>query len=237
MIEAAEKLLHPDVECDKRFDRLAIYSQLLGLPERRYPRDFAEFSAHVFLPGDLVTSMGDMVMESEKAYKEKEQIIDWDRSSQKYIAGIPTTGNDHFVPVPKEQWDSIYFGKKALFEYHVHPRVHFFNAHGILFSPDDMALFYSYPRYSYIHAVMTSCGGSFVFQTQRASKLPFSSEYRYRHIRRMIKDPDVDFLVHGHRWKQLGYGLYLWFPKEVIENRNPMSEGISLTRYDLVRYR
>lgn len=221
-------------------DPLAVYAQLVGVPERRYP-ELDEFPPDLLLPMEAIGSFFDNVVRTSQDGKERYQTIQWDEQHQIFEPNRSVVEVGRFgviVRPPKE-----FFGRKDLLMYHTHP----------LFKPDpslsgdfsqvDVAELRSNPRLAYIWGVGSEVGGVFVFQTRQSAALPFSSTARFygellleffvRPYSILSNYQDENFLMDpddttigmirrqslsiDHKVDYLearGYGCYLWKPDE-----------------------
>lgn len=170
------------VESEKKLsgDTLSVYSQILGLPERRYPTA-NEFPKTLTLDPHL---LGDFLKARKQTVKdglERSQSVSWDEKSNKFKTDELKVGTNTTTGLNDLEFRAflarVFFGNKPLFEFHTHSSKG--SEHHASFSGEDVAFMRAYPRMGYISGVGSKEGGMFAFQSAESASLPFSYKSGY----------------------------------------------------------
>ncbi|OGG35549.1 hypothetical protein A2363_03415 [Candidatus Gottesmanbacteria bacterium RIFOXYB1_FULL_47_11] len=168
-------------------DALNAYSHLVGLESRRYPA-LRELPLIIDIPIEYLGDASRAISLTRNDGLERAQFI-------KYKNGIITkspieVGTSTSVKIPVTNYD-IFLGEKALLDYHVHP------GFDDRLSVEDFRFNRSIPRASFITAVFSYDGGTFIFQTDKSAKLPLSLILRAVSSKRKYA-----------QWNEVGFGYY-----------------------------
>lgn len=146
-------------------DTLSVYSQLLGLGERRLP-EIEDFPKAIKFPTALLGPFFQDISDINKLDpSETGRAIFWNKKISKIETTSKMPGNRTNAYFDS-QFIRTYFGPKALLEYHLHPSADFD------FSHIDISRMLSFPRIAYIFSVGTEFGAAFAFQSNKTAKLP-----------------------------------------------------------------
>lgn len=208
-------------------DNLDRYAQLVGISSKRYPKTPDELPNNLFLPGALLGDMKQAIDAVSADKKERNQFIDWDEDTQQFRKGPLYIGDEtgNSIADAAHRGVKAFFGKKSLLDYHVHPN-------GVwTFSQADMAHYQGFPREALIHAVSSDQGISFLFQTAKSARLPFSAALRL--VMTDIQAHLIDVWSPQDQaafWEKRGWGYYLWVPAWEKVTLGDMVNGINLKK-------
>ena len=157
-----------------------LYLDLLGVLGEKLPlKD--NFPKTINFP---ISYCGDVVMNLEFCTsdgREREQLIAIENGL--IVPKKTITGDNHEIKDDDFHRDrQRFFGKKALFHYHLHPIEDDLDLHQQeicnTFSHGDIGLILGSPRMSYIWGVLGSHSGTFLFQTAETKQIILSSALR-----------------------------------------------------------
>jgi len=82
-------------------------------------------------------------------------------------------------------------------------------------------------RLSYIHAVVAKWGASFIFQTQKGVRTPFSATINGMAAELAVQKIDPqEPRAWADFWNKRGWGYYLWTPPKPSIRPGDMATGI-----------
>lgn len=213
-------------ETKKSGDSLFVYGQLLGLAEKYYPT-VEELPEHIVLRPEILGSLEESILTSDRTGVHLSQSVWWNKKQRRFTPGKVIWGTENETrQLSLIDTGKFYFGRKPLFYYHTHPWG--YNE----FSYYDFAIFVAWPQFGFIFTVGSVKGCSFLFQTERSAKIPFSSRVQ-QHIElaRLEIRPGVDAKAHYLNYLQeRGLGLYTWSPPGVTLKTGDMKNRIMVTR-------
>lgn len=155
-------------------DTLSVYSQIVGLDERRLPAVY-EFPKILALPACYLGYFYQARRGTVEDGRERGQSVLWDKSLRRPYYSDMILGSKDRIKSSADVFRA-FFGLKAILHYHTHPR----NPEDQDptwhkdFSLMDIILMRALPRLAYISAVGTDLGGVFVFQSDLSARLPIS---------------------------------------------------------------
>ena len=238
-------------ESPQRFsgDSLNVYAQIVGINKRKFP-SVEEFPSELILPLGVIGSLPDAIAATLSDERERKQSVFWDERNQTFREGTIIKGTSRSVG-HREYMKDIFFGRKALLTYHTHRPNPQNSEYPLRLSPGDVAIARALPRSGYIQGVGSKDGGTFIFQTERAARLPLSAYAialredpghiiigTLEVLRRLREDPELDFREIAreldmksfdkaeHTIDRAGFVKYTWKRDE----QGNFSKGLYLTR-------
>lgn len=158
---------------------LSVYSQIVGLKEKRYPT-ISEFPDFLFLDNKYLGSFFGAIKQTGLDGLERSQSTFWNEKKAEIDATQLAVGTSNNAGTLRNKL-RIYFGRKALLHYHTHSKDETSkdSTWHKDFSAVDIAHMKSFPRGAYINVVGSDLGAVFVFQTEKSARLPVYSVATY----------------------------------------------------------
>lgn len=149
------------------------YLSLLGVENVQVP-EIGMFPEIVTIPSNIIPGFFEAIEETNKDGRERGAVVRWNSSTKEPFSTtikIGTGDEIWLASIP----NAMGFGRKKLISWHTHPPQESFFTPATSLSDADVRSTIALQKHVFIDGIGSKDGGMFAFQSETASKTPFSS--------------------------------------------------------------